>query len=280
MQLFALEGNRQMLDGGAMFGHAPKALWSRWVTADQHNRIPMACRCLLWITDDGQKILFETGIGNFFPPAMKARYGVIEDNHCLVDNLARLGLVPDDIDFVILSHLHFDHAGGLLSGWQADQPPRLLFSRARYVTGKQHFDHALAPHLRDQASFLPELNRLLVASGRLLLVDEQAASPIDGLRFHFSQGHTPGMLLSEIDTAAGPLLFAADLIPGAAWMHLPITMGYDRCAERLVDEKAVLLQGLLARGGRLFFTHDDQLACARVACDDRQRFYAQAAPLM
>lgn len=277
MQLIPLEGNRQKLDGGAMFGHAPKALWSRWVKVDELNRIEMACRCLLIKTDDGRHILLETGIGSFFAPEMKSRYGVEGNSHQLLEQLALMGLSHSDIDYVVLSHLHFDHAGGLLTAWQQDKPLALLFDRAQYLVSKTHWAHALAPHIRDAASFVPELQQLLKASGRLVLVEKGRSHPLeDIITFHVSDGHTPGLLLAEIDTAEGPLVFASDLIPGSYWMHLPIYMGYDRFAEQLIDEKKALLESLLQRNGRVFFTHDDKMACGLVKQDERQRFYAQA----
>ena len=94
----------------------------------------------------------------------------------------------------------------------------------------------------------------------------------DGYRFHTSNGHTPGLLLAEIAMPDGPVVFAADLIPGKAWVHLPITMGYDRYPEMLIDEKTALLGGLLAHHGRLFFTHDPVVAMGTVARDDRGKY--------
>ena len=94
MKLWSLTGNSQQLDGGAMFGNAPKAVWSRWIAADAQNRIPLACRCLLAADANGRNILFETGIGAFFEPALRERYGVIEDRHVLLDSLAEAGLLP------------------------------------------------------------------------------------------------------------------------------------------------------------------------------------------
>src|SRR5262245_49562569 len=110
-----------------MFGNAPKALWERWIKPDDKNRIPLACRCLL-VRDGGRNILLETGIGAFFEPALRERYGVVESHHVLVDSLGHLGLAPDDIDVVVLSHLHFDHAGGLLSTFAPNLAPALIFT--------------------------------------------------------------------------------------------------------------------------------------------------------
>lgn len=280
MKLYAVEGNSQKLDGGAMFGNAPKALWQRWIVPDEINRIPMACRCLLMQTADGRNILFEAGIGNFFEPALKERYGVVESNPCLLDNLASLGVRHDDIDFVVLSHLHFDHAGGLLSGWQENRAPELLFPNAHYLVSAMQWQQSCHPHYRDRASFIPELNTLLEQSGRMVVVDDaNAATVLPGIVFRFSHGHTPGLMLSEILTPSGPLVFCSDLIPGRFWVHLPICMGYDRFPELLIDEKKQLLEYLLPRHGRLFFTHDHQAVCASVMQDERQRFYAEPVSL-
>lgn len=269
MEFFSLTGNSQRLDGGAMFGNAPRALWSRWIEPDAENRIPLACRCLLVKNLGGRNVLFETGIGAFFEPALRERYGVVEDRHVLLDSLAAIGLSHEDIDVVVLSHLHFDHAGGLLAPWAQGEPPRLLFPNARFLVGAEHWRRALHPHPRDRASFIPELSALLEASGRLELVDGPHSQALgQSVRFHFSDGHTPGLMMAEV----GGLVFCADLIPGRYWVHLPITMGYDRWPEKLIDEKRAFLEDKLARGVRLFFTHDHDCALAEVVRDERGRF--------
>ncbi|HEY9510951.1 MAG TPA: MBL fold metallo-hydrolase [Rhodanobacter sp.] len=269
MELCSLLGNSQQLDGGAMFGNAPKAVWSRWIEPDAQNRIPLACRCLLVKDLGGRNVLFETGIGAFFAPALRERYGVVEPRHVLLDSLAEIGLTHEDIDVVVLSHLHFDHAGGLLAAWAADQAPRLLFPRARFVVGAVHWQRALQPHPRDRASFIPEVPQLLRDSGRLELVEGEHAQTLGAaVRFHYSDGHTPGLMLAEV----GGVVFCADLIPGRSWVHLPITMGYDRYPEKLIDEKRAFLDDKLARNVRLFFTHDHACAVAQVTRDARGRF--------
>ena len=260
MRLSSVEGNRQRLDGGAMFGNVPRALWQQWLVPDAENRLEFACRCLLAEDLDGRTVLFETGIGAFFNPKLKARFGVLEDEHVLLKSLAARGVRHEDVDIVILSHLHFDHAGGLLSAYEEGQPPRLLFPKARFVVSKTAWERAVAPHPRDRASFIPELPELLRASGRLELVDRPTTTLLGPrVQFEYSDGHTPGLMLTTVGGDGG-VVFCADLIPGRPWVHLPVTMGYDRYPERLIDEKRRFLDDKIARGVRLFFTHD--LTCA------------------
>ncbi len=257
-------GNTQKLDGGAMFGNAPRALWSRWCVPDAENRIDLVCRALL-VREPGRTLLFEAGIGAFFEPALRRRFGVQEERHMLLEHLAELGVSEEAVDAVVLSHLHFDHAGGLLSTWREGESPRLHFPNARYVVGRDAWERSRNPHPRDRASFIPALGELLEASGRLELV-EGDRSPVLGsdYRFHRSDGHTPGMLLAEIPTGHGPVVFAADLVPGVPWLRRAITMGYDRYPELLIDEKQRLFGDLAARHGWVFFTHDPSVAASRL----------------
>lgn len=271
--LTSVLGNSQRLDGGAMFGNAPRPMWEKWIPPDEHNRIPLACRCLL-VRDGERHILFETGIGAFFEPAMRQRFGVVEDEHVLLASLAAVGISPGQIDVVVLSHLHFDHAGGALTRYEPGVAPDLVFPRAHYVVGAEAWQRALHPHARDRASFIPGLTDLIERTGRLELVGGETSTTLgEGYRFHGSSGHTPGLLLGEIAMPAGPVVFAADLIPGRPWVHLPITMGYDRFPEMLIDEKSKLLGDLVGRGGRLFFTHDPEIAMGTVARDPKGKFH-------
>lgn len=263
----AVLGNSQRLDGGAMFGNAPRALWSRWIAPDELNRIPLACRAMV-VHDGDRTVLCEVGIGAFFAPELRERYGVVEANHVLLEGLRGLGLTDADVDVIVLSHLHFDHAGGLLSSWEPGKEPDLLFPNATFVVGAEALARAKAPHVRDRASFVPGLVEKLEASGRLVVADGATCDVLGhGFRLHTSHGHTPGLLLTEVEMPGGPVVFAADLVPGRPWVHLPITMGYDRYPELLIEEKARLFDDLVLRGGRLFFTHDSAVALSRIRRD-------------
>lgn len=256
-----------------MFGNAPRALWQRWAPPDEHNRIILACRAMLVEEDAGRRILCEAGIGAFFAPALRERFGVEPAHHVLLDSLRALGVEPADIEVIVLSHLHFDHAGGLLTAWSEGVEPALVFPNAHYVVSRKAWERATQPHVRDRASFIDVLQPLLEQTGRLELVDGEHSTTLGAdYRVHYSDGHTPGLMMTEVPSADGPVLFAADLIPGASWVHLPITMGYDRFPELLIEEKTRLLGDLLDRRGRLFFTHDPNVALGRIHRDDRGRY--------
>ncbi|WP_312320812.1 MBL fold metallo-hydrolase [Stenotrophomonas sp.] len=280
MKLWSIRGNSQKLDGGAMFGNAPRAVWEKWAAPDDLNRIELACRALLASPLAGKTVLFETGIGAFFEPKLRDRYGVQESRHVLIESLREAGFEHEDIDVVVLSHLHFDHAGGLLAPWSEGRELELLFPNATFLVGAEHWARALQPHPRDRASFIPELPQLLRDSGRLEIVEGPYSKALgQSVRFSFSDGHTPGLMLAEIvgpeqvdGQPRGGVVFCADLIPGRSWVHVPITMGYDRNAELLIDEKRSFLEDKLARNVHLFFTHDPQVALAQVVRDDKGRF--------
>jgi len=252
-----------------MFGNAPKALWSSWMPADDRNMIEIASKCLL-IQTPNYNILFETGAGAYLSPHMKQRFQIRESRHVLLDALADQGLNHKEISHVILSHLHFDHAGGLLAPWEESRDElELLFPKASFLVGEGNFRRALAPHSRDLASFIPGLADMLERSGRLNLQNAGDCLNLDGVEIEFteSQGHTPGMLVSWIRAKGEILVFTGDLIPAHPWVNLPITMGYDRFPEGLIDEKKALLDRAMETGALLIYPHDPLCAASYLEYD-------------
>ncbi len=262
-------GNSQKLDGGAMFGNAPRTVWQTWIAPDELGRIPLACRALLvefYHTELGsQKILFEAGIGAFFDPKMAERFGVqTPDTHCLRKSLLTCGVHPDEITAVVLSHLHFDHAGGILPTYAEIEngDDGLIFKNADFITSREAFARAKKPHARDRASFIPGLVEKLENTKRLRLIDGPEKLFEDRLEFTISHGHTPGQLHSLFHGQEYSLFFCGDLIPGLAWVHTPITMGYDRFPEMLIDEKQQIYEKLPFEKTLFYFTHDNEVAAA------------------
>lgn len=238
------------------------------MTPDGRGLVDLVSRCLLVENLGGKRVLFEAGIGTFFEPKLKERYGVRPDEHVLRRSLERRGFSHEDVDAVVLSHLHFDHAGGLLSAWREGKPPELLFPRAKFLVSAPAWERAKRPHARDRASFIPDLPRLLEESGRLETVEEGGWSSLGpAVRFRFSHGHTPGMVISELGGDGGAV-FCSDLAIGRAWVRPAASTGYDRFPELLIDEKNRLFREWLGRRMRLFFTHDPGCALAALALRD------------
>ena len=267
-KLYSIEGNRQKLDGGAMFGNAPKALWQKWLNPDEKGRIELACRALLLVSEE-KKILCETGIGAFFPPKLAERYGVEEPNcHKLLENLEAKGFSHEEIDYVVLSHLHFDHVGGLLASYEEREKgnTELLFPNAKYLVSEKSLDRAKKPHKRDRASFIPEIIEKLESSGRLEILTNPKESKLLGpsIGFFETDGHTPGQMHLTLEENQSKIVFCSDLIPGIAWVNPSISMGYDRFAELVLDEKGAFLEQACDEKTMLFFTHDPNF-CASYA---------------
>src|SRR5690606_12374119 len=178
-----------------------------------------------------------------------------------------------DSNVLELRHLHYVYDGGKHAHCSENSKPEKQFPISTFVSGRQHWQRACRPHVRDRASFIPELPGLLEATGRIEFVDgDRTPSLGDAVRFHYSDGHTPGMMLAEIlgpelreGLPHGGVVFCADLVPGLPWVHVPITMGYDRCPELLIDEKQAFLADKLARDVHLFLTHDPGVALVQLA---------------
>ncbi len=247
------------LDGGAMFGVVPKVLWLETGDVDQANRILLAMRTLVAVDRAaGRTVLVDSGAGSKWTIDEAARYEILDREGSIEAALGRFGLGPENVTDVVITHAHFDHAGGLTvrpgtSG--GDSRPR--FPNARHWIHRLHWEHALAPLDRDRASFMGRDFASLDAAGVLAMVEgDDPPPPMDGLRWHLSHGHTPYMLLPLIDDPAGPLLFTGDMMPTSA--HIPPlwVMAYDLHPLVTIEEKMRVLDLCRTRGLALAFPHD------------------------
>jgi glyoxylase-like metal-dependent hydrolase (beta-lactamase superfamily II) len=274
LRIHALDAGRQRLDGGAMFGVVPKPLWERRIPADERNRIPLAMRCLLVETPTAL-VLIDTGAGNKEPAKFRDMYG-LENSPSpgaagptrLEEALAAAGYAPDDVDVVIDTHLHFDHAGG---NTLADEEGavRLAFPRATYVVQRGEFEYAHLRNERIQASYLPHNFDPVEAAGRFRFVTG-AVEVVPGVRVLPTPGHTPhhqSVLITSEDEA---VCFLADLVPTSAHLPLPWIMGYDVEPLVTLESKRALLARARQEGWLLVFEHDPEVAWGRLSPDDER----------
>ncbi len=263
-----LDAGRVWLDGGAMFGVVPKPLWSRRIRPDGRNRIPLAMRCLL-VEMSEALLLVDNGLGNKEGEKFREIYGVENDGRPtrLEDSLRAVGHQPDDVDVVVNTHLHFDHAGG---NTLRTEDGRIVpsFPQARYVIRRGEWDDAHRDNERIKASYLPHNFDPLAESGRLELVEEDV-EVVPGVRLMHTPGHTAHHQSVRVDAGGETALFLADLVPTTAHLPLPWIMGYD--LEPLVTLESK--RRLLTRAGQerwwLVFEHDPVVACGRAVPDPK-----------
>lgn len=255
MKLHRIETGNFMLDGGAMFGIVPKALWERTNPADEKNRIKMAARSLL-IEDGDRLILIDTGMGNKQSDKFFGHYA-LWGNHSLDNSLKAAGFHRDDITDVFLTHLHFDHCGGAIqfSRSGALEP---AFKNAHFWSHKNHWDWASNPNSREKASFLSENILPISESGQLKLLketDRQITTPL-GFDVLLMDGHTEKQMLPLIEYKGKTIVFAADLIPTVGHLPIPYVMGYDTRPLLTLEEKASFLKRALEDDFLLYLEHD------------------------
>ena len=258
MNLFPIESGNFKLDGGAMFGVVPKSLWSRTNPADSNNMIDMAARCLL-IENGDRLTLIDTGMGDkqsekFF--GYYYRWG----DHSLEKSLKSHGFHPDDITDVFMTHLHFDHCGGSIQ-WNKDRTGyEPAFKNATFWSNQSHWNWAVNPNRREQASFLKENIIPMHESGQLKFVaqpttDYSEPSEMD-FGIFFADGHTEKQMLPHITYKGKTLVFVADLLPTAGHLPLPYVMGYVTRPLLTLPEKEKFLNAAADNNYYLFLEHD------------------------
>jgi glyoxylase-like metal-dependent hydrolase (beta-lactamase superfamily II) len=254
-------GGEFRLDGGAMFGVVPRALWQRVAPPDGENRVRLEANCL-FVEAAGERVLVETGMGEKWTPRQREMYGVRAGRGLAESLYERTGWRAEDVTVVVNTHLHFDHAGG---NTKLDDEGRVVptFPNARYFVSRAEFEHAESPHERDRASYLPENWRPLAESGQLELKDAEY-EVLPGLTLETVPGHSRTMQCVRLERAGRTLYGFADLVPTRAHVPLAWVMGYDLYPVETVEAKRRLLPQAAREGWLCLFYHDAEAPLARV----------------
>jgi glyoxylase-like metal-dependent hydrolase (beta-lactamase superfamily II) len=245
------------VDGGAMFGVVPKALWSR-IYPTEDNLIVLTLRSLV-VETDGHIILVDSGWGDkqnkkFFS------HVYLHGGEGLTGGLKRRGYNPEDITDVVLTHLHADHCGGCVRKNSAGAGYELVFPEAAFHVSRIQWEWASKNNLREEDAFLEENILPIAQSGKLNLVDEECEL-FSGFSLRFCYGHTPGLMIPVINYNGKTLVYTGDLIPTVAHLPLIWNMSYDIETLKTIEEKKQLLEEALENNYILVFQHDQHVEC-------------------
>lgn len=242
------------LDGGAMFGVVPRPLWSRSLPPDSANRVRLCLNCVL-IRSGGRTLLVEAGLGRSRPDGFDERFGC-ERVGRIDERLADLGVEISDVNVLILSHLHFDHAGGAV--WQAgDGRWQPTFPNAEVWVQRGEWEDACSTNERMRAAYRPEPLRVLEAEGRIKFLEGTVvAAP--GVRLEVLGGHTHHMMGVWIESAGATALFGSDLVPTSAHLRYPYIAAYDLDPLHTLEQKKRLLPQAAREGWWWIFAHDER----------------------
>ena len=263
------------LDGGAMFGVVPRTLWEKTNPPDARNRITMAARALL-LTGGGRTILVDTGNGGKFNEKLRTIYRMDTSSADLNASLALHGVSPEAVTDVILTHLHFDHAGGATALRGGEAVP--AFPNARYYVQAEHWRAAQSPTERDKASFYPDDFEPLRRAG-VLQFTEGEEEILPGIRVAVIHGHTAALQCPVVSDGHTTLFYCADLVPTSSHVPLAWIMGYDLRPLVTLEEKRRLLSQAADEGWIMVFEHDPLLPAARLARTDKGILLGEAVSL-
>ncbi len=259
------------LDGGAMFGVVPRPLWEKERPPDERNRIRLGMNLLL-IEDGTRRVLLDTGAGTKWDAKQRDIYGL--EPKSAAEILAPAGISPEQIDLVVNTHLHFDHAGGNTER-NARGEVVAAFPNAKYVVQRGEIETARSANERTRASYLPENYEPLLAEGRLEPVDGTVRIGA-GVELRPAPGHTPYMQIPVLVTPEGTMAFLADLVPTASHVPYPYVMGYDLEPLVTLATKRRILPEAARDGWLLVFEHDEEMPAATLEEKDG-RLRARAA---
>jgi glyoxylase-like metal-dependent hydrolase (beta-lactamase superfamily II) len=256
-----IETGRFALDGGSMFGVVPWAFWHKTNPPDDRQRITLASRSLL-IQGEGRTILVDNGNGDKWNDKLKDIYRLDTTESSLDRSLQNAGVTAEDVTDVLLTHLHFDHAGGSTRIVDGELVP--TFPNASYHVQKDHWEWSKNPTDRDKASFMPDDYRPLKERDVLQLVDGEGEI-FPGISLIVCNGHTTAQQLPKISDEKQTLLFCCDLVPTASHIPYPYIMGYDLRPLVTLEEKKRILPQAYEEGWQLFLEHDPNVAAVTLA---------------
>lgn len=257
MEIRYLDGGSFRLDGGAMFGVVPKVFWEKKSPPDERNRIHMRANSLL-VRAQGKTIVIETGNGTKWDAKNRGIYA-IQEGDPLVDSLARQGVQPRDVDLVVNTHLHFDHAGGNTRIENSRAVP--TFPRARYVVQRGELAHAGTPTERDRASYFPENFQPITEAGLWDLV-EGDRQILPGISVARIPGHNADIQAVLLTGGGKTLAFVADLLPTRHHIPLPWIMAYDLYPLQSLETKRQWIPRMLQGQWIVVFGHDPDVPAA------------------
>ncbi len=265
LQFHVVSGGPFFLDGGAMFGIIPRPLWTRLYAPDDRGRIRLDTNCLL-VRTGRECLLIDTGNGPKMDEKERSIFG-LAPGAPLLTNLAELGVSPADVTMVLFSHLHMDHCGGA-SHWDAD---RLVptFPNARFVAQRREWEDALTNRSHMRTSYRRENLNPLAVSGRLELLDGDAAIA-PGVSVQVTGGHTPGHQVVLLRGGGRTAVFLGDICPTPAHFRPPCNMAYDMDPYATMLAKAELLARAADEDWLVLFDHEPDRKAVRIRRDGEE----------
>ncbi len=260
MKLYSIDAGTFISDGGALFGVVPKVLWRKRFSTDENNLCTLTMRNLLVCFDD-RKVLIDTGAGTKQPEKYRQNNG-LSGNNLLLESLSKIGVVPEEITDVVLTHLHWDHCGGCTC---IDENGILQFTfpNAMHYVGKAQYENALNPNPREAAAYFNDDFMPLANTQKLTFVSEEITIH-NNIKLRLFYGHTPGMIIPYIYSPKGTYIFTADLLPVAASLPVVWVPAFDSYPVTTMKEKEAFLREVADNNFILFFQHDITTECATI----------------
>ncbi|MFQ5453470.1 MAG: MBL fold metallo-hydrolase [Candidatus Zixiibacteriota bacterium] len=259
------------LDGGSMFGIIPRTMWQKLMPPDDNNLIDMNTN-LFVLKAHGENYIFDIGLGDTLSEREKKIYGT-KGNSNLESGLSSVGLSPDDIDYVILTHLHTDHAGGAVKLVDDNYVPR--FPNAKYIASKQEWEQAINPNERTMAVYVPQRYFPLKESGQLELIDADTEL-FPGIKAAFTGGHTEGHFALEMESGGQKVYYYADIFCTSHHMGVPYVPATDLDPVQSMIIKRKKLPEIISDNIIMAFDHDINIPLGKVKQDGKKLIVEKA----